>query len=97
MEHDYYLVILDATCDDHFFNDPQVLGYPEIHFYARAPLVVDGYRLGTLCVMETKSRSKLTLEHKQSLIELTMAMEALSDVRKKQQSDARLPVPPMTC
>ena len=94
------LVVLDASRDDRFFNDPQVIGYPQIRFYAGAPLVVDGFRLGTLCVMDTKPRQtdQLTLEDKQSLIELaTMAMEALSDVKEKQQSDIRDPSQQIAC
>jgi GAF domain-containing protein len=47
MDDSDILVALDAARDDRFFNDPQVLGYPHIRFYAGAPLVVDGYRLGT--------------------------------------------------
>jgi PAS domain S-box-containing protein len=64
-------VVPDATLDARFADNPLVLGAPHIRFYAGAPLSSsDGYRLGTLCIIDSTPR---TLSDKERLMLRDMA------------------------
>jgi sigma-B regulation protein RsbU (phosphoserine phosphatase) len=55
---DEVLVVSDALADPAVASSPLVTGQPGVRFYAAAPIVtVDGYRLGTVNVMDIRPRS----------------------------------------
>ncbi|MGV3587547.1 MAG: GAF domain-containing protein [Adhaeribacter sp.] len=67
IEQEDIMEIPDALQDIRFFQNPYVLGDPNIRFYAGSPLVnADGYKLGTLCVIDRYPR-ELTEPQKMAL------------------------------
>lgn len=52
------LVIADTSADRRFGGNPLYTGDPDLKFYAGAPITTaDGVTLGTMCVLDTVSRS----------------------------------------
>lgn len=68
-------VIEDASLDPRFQDNPSVTGEPFIRFYAGCPLrSVDGYALGTLCVVDHEPR-QLQPEDLETLMDLAHMVE----------------------
>ncbi len=51
------LWIEDTKLDFRFADNPSVVGEPYLRFYAGAPIVVNGYAVGSLCVIDSNPRS----------------------------------------
>ena len=64
----------DATRDPRFVDNPLVTGELHLRYYAGAPIVVNGYTLGTLCVIDTKPRPALVASQRQILQDLAEAL-----------------------
>lgn len=68
--NDDVFIVLDATKDDRFCNNPLTTGEPGILFYAGAPLIyVNNIRLGAFCLLDTVPRTDFTLGDKAELVE----------------------------
>jgi CheY-like chemotaxis protein len=94
------LVIPDTRKDWRFKDNAQVTGMPHIRFYAGAPLVCsEGYRLGTLCIMDTIPRPEgLSLAQKQNLMEIAaMIMDVMVEQRQAKNHEFRDPAQLIAC
>lgn len=61
LEQDDILCVPDTHLDPRFRQNPLVLGYPHIRFYAGIPLVTpEGHRIGTVCLVDTQPRPPLS-------------------------------------
>jgi signal transduction histidine kinase/GAF domain-containing protein len=75
------LQVRDATADPRFAHNPLVCGEPGVRFYAGQPLTVDGVRIGTLCVADTRSR-ELSAVAQEALRGLGVAAAAMLGERR---------------
>lgn len=76
------LVVRDTQTDVRFRDNPLVLSSPYIRFYAGAPLTTaEGFRLGTLCVLDTVPRV-LFSDQAAALELLSTQVMALLDMRR---------------
>jgi PAS domain S-box-containing protein len=72
----------DTTKDELFSDNPLVIAKDGVRFYAGAPLIdPDGFRLGSLCVIDTKPRT-LSAEQKETLALLANEVVAHLMIRK---------------
>lgn len=74
--NDAPFVVTDAACDPRFAETRLVAGPPYLRFYAGAPLITRaGFRLGSLCVLDTKPRPEgISETESQALSELATAV-----------------------
>ncbi len=81
IERDEPMLVFDARQDLRFRDNPLVTGAPHIRFYAGVPLVdAQGYRLGTLCVLDREPR-RLRERELRALCEL--AEIAMEEIRRR--------------
>ncbi|GLR41896.1 histidine kinase [Mesorhizobium amorphae] len=79
------MVVADATLDPRFAGNPLVTGKHHVRFYAGAPMVVAGIRIGTLCVLDRKPHafpSAAKLEQLKALAGLAASLFTLKDATR---------------
>jgi PAS domain S-box-containing protein len=78
--------VKDASSDERFAQNPLVTGATQVRYFAGAPLIDEaGFKLGTICVMDTKP-NLLCEEQKQLLA--TLAQQAMMHLSIKLQKRA---------
>lgn len=75
-------VVPNAAKDPDFDDNPLVTGPPHIRFYAGQPVTVNGQRIGTLCIIDTrprhfKPRDYDSIKSLAMWVELEMSMQAI--------------------
>lgn len=65
-----HLFVPDTLLDERFKTNPFVTGQPGVRFYAGAPVIVHGQRIGTLCVLGTEPRESLDPDMVAQLIDM---------------------------
>ena len=81
------LVVPDMSCDPRFADHPWVLGEANIRFYAGAPLQTpEGFVLGTLCVVDQRSRE---LSEREREILQSLAAMVIDELTLRNEITAR--------
>lgn len=84
IQGDKPMVVLNATQDARFVNNPLVTSEPHIRFYVGAPIVIENDKcIGTLCIIDTAPRSEFSQEDTQLLVELCSLVKARIDLLGK--------------
>ena len=90
LHYDNVMVVEDALKDERFYDNPIVIGGPEVRFYAGAPLVSPkGLKIGTLCVLDRIPRS-LTDEQAFALETLSRHVVQKFELKKKSNNLSQL-------
>lgn len=69
--NDNLLIVLDASEDERFSKNITVNGPLQIRFYAGAPIILHGTKIGTVCVMDHQVHAEFTIEQQKILLEFS--------------------------
>lgn len=83
------MVVLDASLDDRFRTSALVVGSPHIRFYAGAAITVNGQKIGSLCVMDTRPRAALGPALVAQLVDLAALGSALFALKNEARVKAK--------
>lgn len=86
---DDYLVVSDLRQDPRFADNPFVTAWPHVRFYAGAPIIVHGQRLGTLCVLAPEPRETVAPELMAQLVDLAAVAATLFALKDEARVRAR--------
>lgn len=70
-------VIKDTLTEEIYATHPHVVGYPFIRFYAGASILINGVKVGVLCVFDQQSRPEFSIEQQEILVDLAQCVRDL--------------------
>lgn len=79
------MVIHDALNDIRFKESKLVLGPPYIRFYAGAAIIIDGYKIGSLCIIDIIPHTTFTIEEKMTLLDIANMISIKLQNRRKHE------------
>ena len=82
------MIVEDAVADPRFADNPLVTGEDHVRFYAGAPIVVGGARLGTLCVLDRDPRPRPSPEMIEQLTSLAALAASLFSLKDSSRTGA---------
>lgn len=83
------LVVLDASKDERFASNPMVTGWPHVQFYAGAAIRLNGQKVGTLCVIDSKPRAQFDAALVEQLVDLAALAATLFELKDEARVRAR--------
>ncbi|MHB1110651.1 MAG: GAF domain-containing protein, partial [Devosia sp.] len=83
------MIVTDAAADNRFANNPLVTGDPGIRFYAGAPIIVRGQRLGALAVAAPAPRHSVDQAQLDQLVALANTAATLFELKDEARVRAR--------
>jgi diguanylate cyclase (GGDEF)-like protein/PAS domain S-box-containing protein len=76
------LIVLDATTDERFCENPSVTGEPHIRFYAGAPIInQDGIHLGAFCILDQVAHAAFGEVEQRLLVKFAKIVSERIDLR----------------
>jgi PAS domain S-box-containing protein len=84
-----YVVVPDLTRDPRFAHHPMVAGPPGLRFYAGAPIIVRGQRLGTLCILDREANRPVGEAELAQLVDLAGMAATLIELKDEARVRAR--------
>ncbi|RYH15070.1 GAF domain-containing protein, partial [archaeon] len=81
------LVVRDLTQDPRFANNPLVAGPTHLRFYAGAVLVIEGQKIGSLCLVDYQPHPEFTQEQAKTLREIANVVEGIFEQRRYRTMD----------
>lgn len=83
------LVVLDSSKDPRFADASPILAWPPIRFYAGAPIIIAGKKLGTLCVLSAQPRDTVDPDLLGQLVDLADVAASLFSLKDEARIRAR--------
>jgi len=84
---DQIFEVTDPQNDERFKNNPLVTGDLGLRYYCGAPIVVRGFTIGALCMLDYNERTPLSADHRKVLLSLAnMVSRSINDRRLLRES-----------
>eukprot|EP01033_Poteriospumella_lacustris_P019386 gene19386-14026_t len=84
------MVVPDAQLDARFKANPLVIGAPFIRFYGGASIIVQGQKVGTLCLIDSTPRFNFSADDEATLIHIADTIATMMEERRRMRLDQYL-------